>query len=46
MFDDIGKRKKELEEELGELDCFVKNRELTKEEISKRDKCPQNQVFP
>ena len=29
MFGDVGKRKKELEEELGELDSIVESRELT-----------------
>ena len=42
VFGDIGKRKKELEEELGELDCTVESRELTVEEVIKRDECSQN----
>ena len=41
MFGDIGKCKKELEEELGESDCIVETRELT-EEIIKRDECSRN----
>jgi hypothetical protein len=42
VFGDVGKRKKELKEELGELDSIVESRELTKVEINKRDKCSQN----
>jgi hypothetical protein len=37
VFGDVGKRKKELEEELGVLDRIVENRELTVEQIIKRD---------
>jgi hypothetical protein len=39
---DVGKRKKELEEELGELDRIVESRELIKVEINKRDECSPN----
>jgi hypothetical protein len=42
VFGDIGERRKEFEEELGELDRIVESRELTKEEIIKRDECSQN----
>jgi hypothetical protein len=35
VFGDIGRCKKVLEEELGELDCIVESRELTKVEINK-----------
>jgi hypothetical protein len=42
VFKDVGKRKKELEEELGELDSIVESRELTEVEINKRDECSQN----
>jgi hypothetical protein len=37
----IGKRKKELEEDLGELDRIIERRELA-EEIIKQDECSQN----
>jgi hypothetical protein len=39
VFGDIGRHKKELEEELGELDRIGEDRELTAEEIIKRDEC-------
>jgi hypothetical protein len=39
VFGDIGRRKKELKEELGELDRIGEDRELTAEEIIKRDEC-------
>jgi hypothetical protein len=42
VFRDTEKRKKELEEELGELDRIVDNRKLTVEEIIKRDECSHN----
>jgi hypothetical protein len=42
VFRDTEKRKKELEEELGELDRIVENRKLTVEEIIKRDECSHN----
>jgi hypothetical protein len=42
VFGDVGKRKKELEEELGELDRIVESRELTEVEINKRDECSPN----
>jgi hypothetical protein len=42
VFGVIEKRKKSLEEELGELDCIGENRELMAEEIAKRDECYQN----
>jgi hypothetical protein len=35
VFGDVGKRKKELEEELGELDSIVESRELMEVEINK-----------
>jgi hypothetical protein len=42
VFGDVGKRKKELEEELRELDLIVENKELTEEEIIKRNECSHN----
>jgi hypothetical protein len=39
VFGDIGKRKKEMEDELDELDRIGENRELTVEEVNKRDEC-------
>ena len=42
VFRDIGKCKKERDEELGKLDHIGENRELTADGVIKRDECSHN----